>query len=101
MQVRFESVSDYAPGEAQMIFRLGYDPEVLQLRLSDELLASDEFEDLARAYKYNTVQRVVLDVDQRLTFNKAEVENLRSGKAEFGGISSHEEGVSLACFPTS
>jgi hypothetical protein len=31
VQVRFESVSDYAPGEAQMIFRLGYDPQVLEL----------------------------------------------------------------------
>jgi mannan endo-1,4-beta-mannosidase len=31
VQVRFESVSDYAPGEAQMIFRLGYDPQVLEI----------------------------------------------------------------------
>ncbi len=31
VQVRFESVSDYAAGEAQMIFRLGYDPQVIEL----------------------------------------------------------------------
>jgi regulator of RNase E activity RraA len=31
VQVRFESVADYAPGEAQMIFRLGYDPQVIEL----------------------------------------------------------------------
>jgi hypothetical protein len=31
VQVRFASVADYAPGEAQMIFRLGYDPQVIEL----------------------------------------------------------------------
>ena len=31
VQVRFNSVANYAPGQANMIFRLGYDPQTLDL----------------------------------------------------------------------
>jgi hypothetical protein len=31
VQVRFNSVANYAPGQANMIFRLGYDPQVIDL----------------------------------------------------------------------
>jgi hypothetical protein len=31
VQVRFDPVADYAPGEAQMIFRLGYDPQTIDI----------------------------------------------------------------------